>query len=615
LPTALAARTPDPKENFVRISISCVTVASFACVAVSSAAVSAQVTQRASVASSGAQANGDSLTSLSISADGRFVAFANTASNLVPNDVIGATDIFVRDRWMGTTERVSVDSSGAEANAASSAPAISADGRYVAFLSGATNLAVGDTNHLDDVFVRDRLNGTTERVNVATSGSQANGATYLPLSISADGRYVAFGSDASNLVTGDTNGFTDVFVRDRMLATTERVSVSSTGAEGNGASQRPSISADGRYVAFHSTASLDPLDTNGVSDVYVRDRQTGTTERVSVAINMGGQADGDSSYASISADGRYVAFRSFATNLVAGDTNGKIDIFVRDRQLATTVRASVSSGGVQSDGDADSACISPDGRYVAFSDLGANLVSGDTNLSFDIFVRDLQSATTERASVDSNGAQANAANYTPVISSGGRFTAFDSFASNLVPGDTNGAPDIFVHDRDSTAFTSLCFPGQDGVIACPCSNPPSAPGRGCNNSSSTGGAMLTAAGSAYLSMDTLVLTSSGEKPTALSIFSQGSAANIPGFVFGQGVRCASTNLKRLYTKSASAGIANAPTGADPSVHARSAALGDPIAAGTSRYYYVYYRDQTVLGGCPAASTFNATQTGRVDWSL
>jgi Tol biopolymer transport system component len=563
---------------------------------------SAQVTLLVSVDSSGAQGNsacGDP----SISADGRYVAFDSVASNLVPGDTNGLTDVFVRDRLTGTTERVSISTGGIEGDGFSVGPSISADGRYVAFESVATNLVPGDTNGERDVFVRDRQAGTTQRVSVDSSGMQMLGLSSFS-SISADGRCVAF----SNF---------HIFVRDLTLATTEMVSVATGGTPGNNNSFWPSISTDGRYVAFSSLATnLVPVDTNGFLDIFVHDRQLNTTERVSVG-SFGAQANGDSYTQSpaISADGRYVAFKSAASNLVPGDTNAKFDAFVRDRQLGTTERVSVDSSGVQGNDDTGYCSISADGRYVSYFSAATNLVAGDTNGSIDVFLRDRQLGTTERVSVSSNGAQGNSSSYFSTLSGDDRFVAFASYASTLVGSDINNQADIFVRDRFASAFTSLCDPGLGGVIACPCANPPSAPGRGCNNSSATGGAILSASGAAYVSMDSLVFTATAEKPTALSIFSQGSAFSTTGVVFGQGVRCANLNLKRLYTKSAVGGTTSAPTGGDPAIHVRSAALGDTIAPGTSRYYYVYYRDPNVLGGCPSASAFNSTQTARIDWSL
>jgi hypothetical protein len=218
-----------------------------------------------------------------------------------------------------------------------------------------------------------------------------------------------------------------------------------------------------------------------------------------------------------------------------------------------------------------------------------------------VFVRDRQLGATARASVDVLGAQGDLdADYYPFASADGRYVVFPSFATNLVPGDTNGVLDVFLHDRAASGFTSLCEPGIDGVAACPCGNPPSGAGRGCQNSAATGGAVLSAFGIAYLSTDSLVFTTSGEKPTALSIVLQGPTSIPAGLVFGQGVRCVGGALKRLYTKTASGGSITAPNfgAGDSQVSVRSAALGDPIPAGGTRWYLVYYRDPVVLGGCP-----------------
>src|SRR5882672_2313784 len=229
-----------------------------------------------------------------------------------------------------STTRASVDSSGVEGNYSSDSPSISADGRFVAFSSIATNLVPGDTSYFADVFLRDRVAGTTERISVGAGGGEANAASETPR-ISADGRFVAFASDASNLVSGDTNANTDIFVYDRIHGTLERVSLTAAGAEANSGSLAPSISADGRLVAFESySTNLVPGDTNASRDVFVRDRLAGTTERVSVATG-GAQGNGASQSASIAEVGRFVAFSSLATNLVPGDGNGATDVFVRDR--------------------------------------------------------------------------------------------------------------------------------------------------------------------------------------------------------------------------------------------------------------------------------------------
>ena len=414
----------------------------------------AQVTVRASVDSLGAQSSDYSFFP-SISADGRFVAFLSNADNLVSGDGNFTTDIFVRDLLSGTTESVSVDPLGAQGNGSSSFPSISADGRFVAFQSSASNLVSGDTA-LMDVFVRDRLSGTTERISVDSFGAQGNSDSYSP-QISADGRFVAFQSDASNLVSGDTNAASDVFVHDRLSGTTERVSVDSLGAQGDESSSSSSISADGRYVVFNSSASnLVSGDTNSSFDIFLHDRQGGTTERVSLD-SLGAEGNDNSFNPSISADGRYVAFHSSASNLVSGDTNGVADIFVRDLQSGTTDRLSLDSLGAEGNDNSFNPSISADGRYVAFHSSASNLVSGDTNTSFDVFVHDRQNGSTERVGVSTLGAQAMDGSQYPSISADGRFVAFHSYASNLVSGDTNGVADILVH--------GLCFPATSTTFS------------------------------------------------------------------------------------------------------------------------------------------------------
>ncbi|MBI1853354.1 MAG: PD40 domain-containing protein, partial [Planctomycetes bacterium] len=299
----------------------------------------AQTTTRVSVDSNGWQVYGSSDTP-SISSDGRFVAFASAAYELVPGDTNAKYDVFVRDLMVGLTERVSVDSNGIQANDHSGSIAsgtagvsISADGRYVAFASLAGNLVADDGNGARDVFVHDRLTGSTERVSVSSTGRQAFGQSFGS-ALSADGRFVAFADDAPNLVSADTNQATDVFLRDRLAGTTERASVNSQGAQGDQSSGLYggiAISADGRFIAFTSPASnLVSGDQNGLYDVFVRDRATGAIERVSTTSD-GTEGNSSSIEAAVSADGRFVAFESLATNLVHADTNGQRDVFVRDR--------------------------------------------------------------------------------------------------------------------------------------------------------------------------------------------------------------------------------------------------------------------------------------------
>jgi extracellular elastinolytic metalloproteinase len=405
-------------------------------------------TERVSIEGAGQQSNADS-DSASISGDGRFVAFASRATDLVVGDTNQSADVFVRDRQTGSTERVSVDSQGAQAASGAASPAISADGRFVAFASTSTDLVPGDTNGVADVFVHDRTTGATERVSVGSAGRQGNRISRLP-AISADGRFVAFESAATNLVAGDNNRAVDVFVRDRQTGTTERVSVDGAGQEGNGDSDSAAISADGRIVAFESAASnLVAGDGDGAEDIFVRDRLAGTTEAVSTDA---GNPVGGLLAPAVSGDGRLVAFTSsfaFANN----DTNGALDVYVRDRTTGAITRASVGSSGEQvGSAGARLPGISADGRRVSFRSGASTLVAGDTNGVEDVFVHDRFTGQTERASVDSSGAQANGRSLQdgfrgPSESADGRYTAFGSSATNLVAGDTNGNIDIFVRDR------------------------------------------------------------------------------------------------------------------------------------------------------------------------
>ncbi len=345
------------------------------------------------------------------------------------------------------TERVSVNSSGIEGSSYSDSISMSSDGRFVAFRSRASNLAQGDTNHVSDIFVHDRRSGATTRISVDSTGIQGNKASLAP-SISPDGRFVAFESNASNLVPGDTNGFTDIFVHDRKSHQTTRVSIDSGGIQGNNFSMSPCISSSGRFVAFMSGASnLVAADTNSHYDIFVHDCHTGQTTRISVD-SAGQQGNGRSDNVRISHDGRFATFVSDASNLVPGDSNGFSDIFVRDLQTHQTTRVSVDSAGIQGNYFSSAPSISSNGRCVAFMSGSTNLVLGDANGSWDTFVHDRQTGVTSRVSVDSRGVAGNNGGENSGISADGRFVAFNSWSNNLVPGDTSGN-DVFVHDRQT----------------------------------------------------------------------------------------------------------------------------------------------------------------------
>jgi Tol biopolymer transport system component/Mg-chelatase subunit ChlD len=399
-------------------------------------------TERVSESSQHGQASGSSDDAW-ISADGRYVTFVSTASDLVAGDTNGAQDIFVHDRSTDETIRVSVANDGSQATSFSDDPALTADGRKVIFKSYASNLVAGDTNAKWDIFVRDLDAGTTTRVSVASDGTQSNGTSGDPVP-SADGRSVAFSSSASNLVAGDTNAVDDIFVHDTVTGTTARASLSSAGVQANAGSDDPSISADGRYLAFWSDAStLVPGDTNGVRDIFVRDTQTGTTTRASVASD-GTQANAASDNPSISDDGSLLAFDSDASTLVSGDTNAKTDIFVRDLAAGTTRRVNLTQAGAQAERGSDSPSISGDGTIVSFQSSARTLISGDTNNRNDIYAVNLADGTLWRVSVAADGSQAADASDNPAITADGATIAFQSMAVNLVPNDTNGTSDSFV---------------------------------------------------------------------------------------------------------------------------------------------------------------------------
>jgi TolB protein len=400
---------------------------------------------RASVSSAGVEGNSSSLAP-ALSANGRFIVFYSSASNLVTGGSVGE-DIYVRDLKSGVTRRVSVDSDGVSGNGSSFDPTISSNGRFVAFWSNASNLVTEDNNEVEDVFVHDLKIGVTQRVSLSSSGGEGNGGSQGP-ALSANGRYVAFGSGASNLVAGDANDVYDVFVRDLETGVTQRVSLDSTGAEGNGQSDAPTLSADGRYIVFLSIATnLVTNDSNGLQDVFIRDLENGVTQRVSLS-SAGVEGD-DLSYgpAALSANGRYVAFASDASNLVIDDTNGTRDIFVRDLKIGVTRRVSLDSAGAQGNNGSFAPTISANGHLVAFYSSASNLVADDTNSTEDVFVRNLKSGLTKRLSLDSAGNEGNNFSAYPAISANGHFVAFESGASNLVTGDNNDAVDVFVRRR------------------------------------------------------------------------------------------------------------------------------------------------------------------------
>lgn len=407
---------------------------------------------RVNVSSSGEEADTRTWSlSFELSADGTIVAFESEATNLVPGDTNGRSDVFVRDLVTGRIERVSVASDSAQGNGPSGGVSLSDDGRFVAFHSMASNLVDGDTNETLDVFVHDRSTAITERVSVSSDGAQANGTSVNP-GLSGDGNRVVFGSRGDNLVPGDsTNDRFDVFVHDRSTGTTRRMSVATDGSEADEGSEEWTISANGTTVAFISEATtLVPDDTNGTADAFLRDVDGGVTTRGNVAAD-GSQANSDSHSPTLDAAGTRLAFTSYASNLGTEGRDAYYDLFVKDLQSGT-ITAVVS----HADDDIFSPQLATSGARVAFQTRASNLVPGDTTGVRDVFVHDLDTNMTRRVSVSSDGDEGNGDSSSPHLDAHGTSVVFGSWASNLVPDDTNDLGDVFVAEIIDETKPTIC---------------------------------------------------------------------------------------------------------------------------------------------------------------
>ncbi len=380
------------------------------------------------------------------SADGRFFAFESDADNLVPADTNGNSDVFLFDRLRNTTIRVNTSLSGSQANDQAFSPVMSTDGRFIAYLSRASNLVLGDTSSVMDVFLFDRETSSTQRINLGPNGVEANQDT-ISIAMSANGRFIAYNSLASNIAAGDTNDKYDFFVFDRVNRTTEYIPTSLT-SQNFFISGDLKISGDGRYLTFSSNAgTIVSGDTNNNFDIFVYDRVTKAFDRVSVN-STGGQVNGDSLYPDLSFDGRYVVYQSSAVDIVSGDNNDSQDVFWFDRITREVKLLSKANNGSQALDFSFEANISGDGRFVAFSSFASNLIPDDTNGNPDVFVVDLTTNQLVRASNTVDGKQAISAgsgngSSSPKLSVDGQFLTFLSSASNLVPGDSNQGPDGF----------------------------------------------------------------------------------------------------------------------------------------------------------------------------
>lgn len=341
-------------------------------------------TERISLGLGGVQPNNRSEFA-DITDDGRYVVFQSEASNLVPNDTNNDWDIFFRDIQTGQIERISVSSTGAQANGYSLFADISANGRFVTFFSSASNLVPNDTNGRDDIFLFDRQTAQIERVSVSSTGIQSNGFSTFP-DISADGLYVVYESIASNLVPNDTNNATDIFLYNRLSRTTQRISLTTTGQQSDGPSSYGVIAVNNRHVTYVSYgANVHPDDPNILGDIYLRDIVAGTTELITYGFDNQ-PANNNSHYPFISNDGRFIVYHSEADNLVPNDTNNESDIFLKDRQTGITRRVNLSLLGVQGNGPSSNPAISANGRFLVFQSQATNLVPNDTNNSIDTFL-------------------------------------------------------------------------------------------------------------------------------------------------------------------------------------------------------------------------------------
>jgi Tol biopolymer transport system component len=512
----------------------------------------------------------------------------------------------------GATLLISASSTGDPANSVCETPRASSNADWVAFSSRASNLVAGTPFGHEYVFLHDAVSGANYAASRSSAGVFANDDSFDP-EISGDGRYVAFTSAATNLDPVDTNGTGDVFVFDRDAGTTQIVSLTATGTLGDLYSVRPSISADGRYVAFESLATtFVPTDVNGVSDVFVKDRVTGELILVSARPD-GIPGDGPSYHASISGDGRFVAFVSSASDLgPPGTGNGGAHVFVRDLATSTTTLVGVTVLGAPSLYMADHPRMSYDGRFVVFETLAPDLVIGDTNSASDVFLVDRVRNQTLRASLSSAFQQTNGYSGTPAVSYDGTRVGFLSFGTNLVDGDTNGFIDAFVRTCELPSGSTFCA-GDGTATPCPCGNS-GVPGSGCASSSQPDGGHLFALGTPSVSSDTLVLRGEG-LPASYIVYFQGTLQvnGGAGNVFGDGLLCTGGSIVRLGTKLSMGGASGGCVSGYPDAGDLAISLKGSIpSVGGTRTYQGWYRASAPF--CTPA-TYNMTNGIQEVWQL
>ncbi|MFN0244144.1 MAG: hypothetical protein ACKVWV_14740 [Planctomycetota bacterium] len=545
-----------------------------------------------------------------VSADGRYLAFVSQAANLVAGDTNSIADVFVRDMVAGTTARVNVSSTGAQADGplhASSTIAISSDGQRVAFASLAANLVPGDTNTAADVFVHDRTDGSTRRVSVGTGGVQTNAHSHRP-AISGNGRYVAFVSDAEMLVPDDSNAHTDVFLHDLVTGRTERVSVGSSGQQGNLSSDSEiTISGDGRFVAFGSrSTNLAPGDGNASMDVFLRDRANGVTELVS-ANALGFPANRGGFGPDVSDDGRYVSFVSTATDLAAPDELVTADLFLRDRSSGTTARINVDANGLPSPA-VRAATIAGDGRFVAFwfewPPVGQvwlyDQLVGHTQ-PVNVNLNGAQNNNASGAAISADG------RWVGFSSTDLYFDASDTNAGlrDAFVWDRWSLPRTICAADDHLMVACPCV-APNTVPA-----PQAAPDHGCANSMNAGGAVLHGEGS--LVPDELRFRAEiAPLYGGFAFLIRGDASNADGLGAGDGIRCITGNLVRFGSHMAGTnGDALGEWTYPNAVQTTPVSVVTAQRIASSAYYQVVYRD--VAASFCNPSTFNVTSGLAVGW--
>jgi len=541
-------------------------------------------TERVSVATGGVEVAGlntGNYRFTAVSSDGRFVVFSSRAPDLVPGDTNGAEDVFLRDRTLDTTVRVSVGAGGVQANGSSDECDVSDDGRFVVFTSVASNLVQSDGNGQSDVFLRDVAMGTTTLVSRTPSGaSGAGGNSQLP-SISSDGARIAFESSAVGLDPIDTNQTQDVFVHERATGTVRLVSRAPGGAAGDDSSASAHISPEGDWIAFASAArNLGPVDPTGTVDIYVHEVATGNNLRIT---GPAGSLNSLNNSPRVSRDGRHVAFLSQATNLLPGGNASGSHIAVWERSTGSIDIVSRDASGAASGATCGDPDISYDGVWVAFRSFGSDLVAGDTNGREDVFVRNVPQGWTERASLSSLGAELDAASRAPAISGDGRYTLFSTTSVLVVPSDNNSGVDVFVRDRGfATGFAGAEY----------CTSTPN----------SSGSAARTAAtGDPTLSAASLTLASVGLPPGTLGFyFMSRTAGFVPGFGGSQGNLCVGGTLYRLDRSVVGADAAGRTSLALPFGQLPP---GAAFAAGERWNFQLWFRD--VVGGTQTSNTSSA----------